>query len=85
MLDTRCSGAALAKVLGRGLDWGWIVVLLREFFFRELLFYCSVARLQWRDGIYWPNDGDSARVVREAEAHGGMARIGPCVTSGDVA
>ncbi len=42
-------------------------------------------RLQWRDGVYWPNDGDSARVVREAEAHGGMAWIGPCVTSGDVA
>jgi hypothetical protein len=84
MLDTRCSGAALAKVRGRGLDWGWIVVLLHEFFFRELLFYCSVARLQW-DGVSRPNDGDGARVVREAEAHGGMARIGPCVTSGDVA
>ena len=84
-LDTRCSGAALAKVRGRGVDWGWIVVLLREFFFRKLLFYCSVARLQWRDGVSLPNDGDGARVVREAEANGGMARIGPCVTSGDVA
>ncbi len=85
-LDTRCSGAALAKVRGRGLDWGCIVVLVREFFFRELLFYCSVARLQWRDGVSsLPNDGDGARVVREAEAHGGMAWIGPCVTSGDVA
>jgi hypothetical protein len=88
MLDTRCSGAALAKVRGRGLDWGWIVVLLREFFFRERLFYCSVARLQWMDGVSRLNDGDShdsARVAREAEAHGGMARIGPCATSGDVA
>ncbi len=84
-LDTMCSGAALAKVRGRGLDWGWIVVLLREFFLRELLFYCSVARLQWRDRVDWQNDGDSARVVREAEAHGGMAWIGPCVTSGNVA
>ncbi len=84
-LDTRCLRAALAKVRGRDLDWGCIVVLLREFFFRELLFYCSVARLQWRDGVSLPNDGDCARVVREAEAHGGMARIGPCVTSGDVA
>ncbi len=27
----------------------------------------------------------TARVVREAEEHGGMAQIGPCVTSGDVA
>ncbi len=51
---TLWSGAALAKVRGRGLDWGWIVVLLREFFFRELLFYCSVARLQWRDRVSWP-------------------------------
>ncbi len=84
-LDTRCSGAALAKVWGRGLDWRWIVVLLREYIFRELLFYCSVARLQWRNGVSLQNNGDSARVVREAEAHGGMARIGPCVTSGDVA
>ncbi len=56
VLDTRCSGEALAKVLGRGLDWGCIVVLLCWFFFRELLFNCSVARLQWRDGISaaWP-------------------------------
>ncbi len=38
MLGTRYSGAALAKVRGRGLDRGWIVVLLRVFFFRELLF-----------------------------------------------
>ncbi len=72
-LDTRCLGAELAKVRGRDL------------FFRELLFYCSVARIQWRDGVSLRNDGDCARVVREAEAHGGMARIGPCVTSEDVA
>ncbi len=40
---TLCPGAALAKVRGRGLDWGWIVVLLREFFFR-----CYFTVL-WRD------------------------------------
>jgi hypothetical protein len=45
MLGTRCSGAVLAKVRGRGLDRGWIVVLLQVFFFRELLFYCAVAKL----------------------------------------
>ena len=67
MLGTRCSGSALAKVRGRGLDRGWIVVLLRVFFFRELLIYCAVARLQWRDGVSRPSDGDSARVAREAE------------------
>ena len=50
MLGTRYSGAALAKVRGRGLDRGWIVVLLRVFFFRELLFYCAVARLSARRG-----------------------------------
>ncbi len=53
------------------------MVLLGWFFFRELLFYCSVARLQWRDGVSRLNDGDGARFVREAEAHGGMAWIGP--------
>ncbi len=42
--------AALAKVRGRGLDWGWIVVTM---------WYCNCAR-----------------VAREAEAHGGRARIG---------
>ncbi len=45
-------GAELAnlKVWGRGLDWGWIVVLLWVFSCRELLFYkkkSAVARLQW--------------------------------------
>jgi hypothetical protein len=50
-------GAALANLRGRGLDWGCIVVLLREFFFGELLFYCSVARLQWRDGVSRPHGG----------------------------
>jgi hypothetical protein len=35
MLGTRYSGAALAKVRGRGLDRGWIVVLLRVFFFGD--------------------------------------------------
>ncbi len=44
-----------------------------------------MARLQWREGVSRLNDGDSARVAREAEAHGGMAWISPCVTSGDVA
>ncbi len=58
MLGTRYSGAALAKVRGRGLDWGWIVVLLRLFFFRELLFYCAVARFQCRDGVSQQHDGD---------------------------
>ncbi len=58
MLGTRYSGAALAKVRGRGLDRGWIVVLLGVFFFRELLFYCAVARLQCRDGVSRPHDGD---------------------------
>ena len=63
------------------MDYG----IVTRVFLRELLFYCSVARLQWRDGVSLLNDGDGARVVREAEAHGGMAWIGPCVTSGDVA
>jgi hypothetical protein len=52
------------------------VVLLLVFFSREKLFYCAVARLQWRDGVSRQHDGDSARVAREAEAHGGRARIG---------
>jgi hypothetical protein len=76
MLGTRFLGSALAKVRGRGLDRGWIVVLLCMFFFRELLFYCAVARLHWRDWVSLLSDGDSARVAREAEVHGGMARIG---------
>jgi hypothetical protein len=76
MLGTRCLGAALAKVWGRGPGWGWILVLLQVFFFRELLFYCAVARLQCRDWVSQLHDGDSARVAREAEAHGGRAQIG---------
>jgi hypothetical protein len=76
MLGTKCSGSALAKVRERGLDRGWIVVLLREFVYRELLFFCAVARLQCRDGVSRLHDGDGARVAREAEAHGGRARIG---------
>ncbi len=64
------------KVLRRGLDWGWIVVLLQVFSFRELLFYCAVAKLQCRDRVSLQHDGDSAWVAREAEALGGRARIG---------
>jgi hypothetical protein len=80
MLGTRYSGAALAKVLGRGLDWGWIVVLLPVFIFRELLFYCAVARLQCRDGVSRLHDGDGLNGSLPVLAGGG----GPCVTSGDV-
>ncbi len=68
MLNSREEEAVLAKVRGRGLDWGCIVVLSSEFFFRELSFYCSVARLQWRDGVSWQHGGDSDRDEREAEA-----------------
>ncbi len=51
------------------------MVLLREFFFRELLFYCSVARLQWRDGVSRQHGGDGARDAREAEAmEGGLGQ-----------
>jgi hypothetical protein len=74
------TGAALAKARGRGLDWGWIVVLLRVFFFRELLFYCAVARLQCRDGGSQPHDGGCLSGSLPVLAGGG----GPCVTSGDV-
>jgi hypothetical protein len=76
MLDMRCWGAALAKVRGRGLDRGWIVVLLLVLVYRKLLFFCAVARVQCRDWVSWLHDGDSARVAREAEAHRGRARIG---------
>ncbi len=34
----RYSGAALAKVRGRGLDWGWIVVLIQMFFLENCYF-----------------------------------------------
>ena len=81
MLGTRYSGAALAKVRGRGLDRGWIVVLLGVIFFRELLFYCAVARLECRDGVSRPHDGDGLSGSLPVLAGGG----GPCVTSGDVA
>lgn len=81
MLGTRCSGAALAKVRGRGLDWGWILVLLRVFFFRELLFYCAVARLPCKGGVSRPHDWDGLSGSLPVLAGGG----GPCVTSGDVA
>jgi hypothetical protein len=81
MLGTRCSGAALAKVRGRGLDWGWILVLLRVFFFRELLFYCAVARLPCKGGVSRPHEGDGLSGSLPVLAGGG----GPCVTSGDVA
>ncbi len=49
--------------------------MVHEFFFRdnrELLFYCSVARLQWRDGVSQPHGGDGARDVREAAAMEGV-------------
>ncbi len=81
MLGTRNSGAALAKVWGRGLDRGWFVVLLRVFFFRELLFYCAVARLQCKGGVSRPHDGDGLSESLPVLAGAG----GPCVTSGDVA
>jgi hypothetical protein len=38
MLGMRYSGAALAKVRGRGLDWGWIVVLIQMFFLENCYF-----------------------------------------------
>jgi hypothetical protein len=69
MLGTRYSGAALAKVRGRGLDRGWIVI-----------FYCAVARLECRDWISQPHDGDGLGGSLPVLAGGG----GPCVTSGDV-
>ena len=80
MLGTRYSGAALAKVRGRGLDRGWIVVLLRVFFFREVLFYCAVARLQCKGGVSRQHDWDGLSGSLPVLAGGG----GPCVTSGDV-
>ncbi len=43
-LDTRCLGEALAKVRGRVLDWGWIVVLLSEFSLENCYF-----TVLWRD------------------------------------
>ncbi len=80
MLGTRYSGAVLAKVRGRGLDRGWTVVLLQVFFFRELLFYCAVARRQCRDGVSRQHDGDGLSGSLTVLAGGGR----PCVTSGDV-
>ncbi len=38
MLGTRYLGAELVKVRGRGLDRGWIVVLLRLFFLDNCYF-----------------------------------------------
>jgi len=81
MLGTRCSGAALAKMRGRGLDRGWIVVLLGVFFFREVLFSCAVARLECKGGVSRPHDCDGLSGSLPVLAGGG----GPCVTSGDVA
>ncbi len=81
MLGSRYSGVALAKVRGRGLDRGWIVVLLQVFFFSELLFYCAVARLQCKGGVTWQHDGDGLSGSLPVLAGGG----GPCVTSWDVA
>jgi hypothetical protein len=81
MLGSRYSGAALAKVRGRGLDRGWIVVLLRVFSSEsELLFYCAVARLECRNGVSQQHDGDGLSGSLPVLAGGG----GPCVTSGDV-
>jgi hypothetical protein len=66
----RCSGVALAKVIGGGLVWGWIGIFLLVFSCRELLLYRAVARLHSASGVR----GTRREGILSRHWHGGDGR-----------
>ena len=64
MLDTRCSGAALAKVREGRIDCGWIVILLRT----VILLCCGETSVQ---GV--PGTGYLSRMM--GMVHGSRERL----------